>query len=149
MNIQDKSIPLTLREQSEEWYDKEMEDSMCKELNDEREVGKLKAYGIGNHLIAMGAKRCDIPIEIDGREILVSAEFKPIRVPNEVCPDYANSRYGERFGVDWKYEKDIAVRPEGQKLDSCSCGYPDPTPCADPACEISTANETVKPEGRT
>ena len=79
---------------------------MCQKLDDELQVGKLKAYGVGNHLIDMGAARCDIPIEIDGREIIVSAEFKPIRVPNGISPDYANTRYGERYGVDWVAEKD-------------------------------------------
>jgi hypothetical protein len=74
VSINSKDIPLSFRERN---YD-ERDYAMCKKLDMEVECGKLAAYGVGNHLLAMGAKRCDIPIEVDGVEIVVSAELKPV-----------------------------------------------------------------------
>lgn len=50
---------------------------MCDELNSELSTGVVKAKAMVIHLLAMGAGRCVIPVEADGRKYQVIVEEVP------------------------------------------------------------------------
>lgn len=49
---------------------------MCKELDEQLEKGSEAARACVNHLHAMGAARCSIPITVDGKDYIVTVAQK-------------------------------------------------------------------------
>lgn len=148
MKIEDKAIPLTLREQSEEWYDKQQneEEDMCKEqVEIDRKERERVALLVLWHLERMGnAASAQIPVEYNGKQYTVSMGVEPSKCND--CDQSPWCREDEKNCKDGPYNttsrhghaSDCATHnmpayPNGE----CDCGYPDRTPCSDPACEIS------------